>query len=174
MGLLVVRSLRRGLVNGDTIADFQRRLRMIPTEMEKFLRQILEKTEKVYLPQASRIYQMCLAASEPLSLATLAFFGELEEDEDYAFLLPITEVKEECLFARCVQARKRISARCQDLLEFVNAATDLVTDHKVVFLHRTVRDFLLTPDIDSMLREWSGPFRIHDNLSKLLILKLKI
>ena len=147
---------------------------MIPTEMETLLRQILENTEKVYLPQASRIYQMRLAASEPLPLSTLASFGELEKDEDYAFLLPIMEVDERYLFARSVQARKRISARCQDLLEFVTTATDLVTDHKVIFIHRTIRGFLLKPDIDHMLRGWSGHFQIHDNLSKLLVLDLKL
>ena len=171
---LVVRSLRRGLVNGGTISDFQRRLYTIPTEMEAFLRQIQENTEKVYLGQASQIYHMCLAAAESLSLTTLAFFGELEEDEDYAFLLPISEVDKQFLFGKNVQARKRIMARCQGLIEFTGAKAELINEFKVNFIHRTVRDVLLTSDINAILKEWSGPFRVRDRLSNLLLLNLKI
>lgn len=53
---LVVRSLRRGLTNEDTIAELQKRLRISPTNLRQYFRRILDSAEDVYHEQAARLY----------------------------------------------------------------------------------------------------------------------
>ena len=59
---LVVRSLRRGMSNLDTVKELQQRLRELPTELEEYFEHMLNSTDKSYHQQAARIYKICLAA----------------------------------------------------------------------------------------------------------------
>ena len=45
---LVVRSLLRGLTEEDDIAMLQKRLRQLPTDLERFFQQILDSVDDVY------------------------------------------------------------------------------------------------------------------------------
>lgn len=152
---LVVRSLLRGLTNADKISDLQRRLALLPTDLEKYFRFMLDSTEKVYHRQAARILQICLASREPLSLITLAFYDE--QDPEFG-MKPRTKIwRKDDLDKLYEKMRKRVNARCVDLVEVtIGEGTQEVSPFKVEFVHKTVRDFLETKDIQGVLAERQG------------------
>jgi hypothetical protein len=83
---LVVRSLLRGLTNADTISELQRRLRVLPSDLEQFFRHILDTTEEVYQERAAQYFLVENQANGPLSPMTYSFVDE--EDPDFALLCP--------------------------------------------------------------------------------------
>ena len=172
---LVVRSLLQGLNNSDTIADFQRRLRLLPTDLEKYFRHMLDSTEKVYHEQAAKIFQICLAAAESLSLMTLSYFDE--EDPDYAIKMEVQPLDENEIEKKCTQLSKRVKARCKDLIVLETtqgAPLDAIFARKVDFLHRTVRDFLQTKDMQVLLMDRIDTrFDANNYLCKAYLAQLK-
>lgn len=141
---LVVRLLRDGLMNDDSLEDLRMRLNTIPTDLERFFKQILESVEPFYHQKQSRTLQMALAAEEPLHLNTYSFHDLECHHEDYALgnCIKVFE-KEEYTKFHALTA-KRLNRRCKGLLEIRN--------HKVEFLHRTVRDFLHSSEMAEFLR----------------------
>ena len=146
---LVVRSLRRGLVNCDTLDELHARLHAIPTDLEEYFRNMLDSTEKMYHEQAARIYQMCLSASGHVPLTTLSFFDQTDSKFGLTEEMNVW-TDEESLQIRN-KARTRVMARCTDLLE-VSVEFDSIT-----FLHRTVHDFLTTREVREILEDRVGP-----------------
>jgi hypothetical protein len=55
---LVVRSLLRGLGNGDDISDLRRRLKDLPADLGAFYGHMMAQTEPLYRQQASQIFQI--------------------------------------------------------------------------------------------------------------------
>ena len=153
--LLVVRSLLRGLTNADTISDLHRRLALLPSDLEKYFKFMLDSTEKVYHQQAAQMLQTCLASPVPLSLVTLSFYDE--HDTEYG-MKPMVEVwTQEDLDELHQQMRKRVNARCGDLAEVIIEKDSLaMSSFRVEFLHTTVRDFLETKEIQGILAQRQG------------------
>ena len=144
---LVVRSLRRGLGNCDTISELQDRLRVLPTELEEFFQHILNSGEKVYHKQAARIYLICLSAIGPLTTMTVSFFDE--KAPNFALKRDPWSWGPDEIRRRKTNISKRVLARCTDLIE-------VIQNHQVEFLHRTVHDFLHLRDIQDLLVQRAG------------------
>lgn len=68
---LVVRYLRRGLTNEDTILELEQRLRVLPTNLEDCFRRMLDSVESLYHRQAARLYLMRF--DHPGILSTMTF-----------------------------------------------------------------------------------------------------
>ena len=163
---LVVRSLRRGMTNRDTVKELQDRLRELPTELEAFFRHIFESTDHVYQKQAARLYHICLVAQCQVSALDLAWFAD--EDPNFGLKEAVPTLESWQLVDLSKDTVIRVHARRQDLLEFVGA--------NLQFLHRTVKDFLQTGDVSTRLRAQAGSsFNPHRYLclSKLLQIKIK-
>ncbi|MCJ1386458.1 hypothetical protein MMC17_009584 [Xylographa soralifera] len=154
---LVIRSLKDGLRNGDSISDLQRRVGSFPSDLE----------EPFYFQQAKKFFRVAIESDAPLLLTTYSFLDE--EDPEFgqkASIEPFTS--EEAAF-RHEETKRRLNSRCKDLLEvyvengsdrsfvrtnlsYKNCVSGLPSNAfnadfitKVGFLHRTVRDFLETP-----------------------------
>ena len=69
---LVVKSLLNGISNRDTISDLRKRLQSIPTELEPLHRLLINQIQPIYLPWASKAFQIVRACRElsgnPLTL----------------------------------------------------------------------------------------------------------
>lgn len=153
---LVVQSLRRGMTNRDTIPELLEWIRTLPVELEEFFHLILNSAERVYHKQAARLYQMRVCAPATLTVMDVSFFAE--EDPTFALQFPVPSWKEIDVHGRCLETRIRVAARCTDLLEFTD-------DDKVQFLHRTVKDFLETKNMQRVLNERAGEdFNAHVHL----------
>ena len=163
---LVVQSLRRGLTNFDTVSEMQRRLRALPSDLETYFRQMLDSIEDIYHKQAARIYSIRLAAVGYLTVMTVSFF---DEEDLYFGLKAHSQARSKADIQRIREMTpRRILARCTDLLE-------VSTDGKVDFLHRTVKDFLDTRDIQDLLMSRSGTdFDAHQYLCNAYLSQLRL
>jgi hypothetical protein len=145
---LVVRSLIEGLNNCDRISDLQRRLRDFPEDLEKFFFHIFTSLDPIYRKQTARAFQISLQARRPLSLLIYWFLDEDEDDSNFAVGMPINASDEAELSSRQKKTRIRLNGHCKGLLE--------TSQFHVDFLHRTVKDFLMTKDMQNLLTEWAG------------------
>lgn len=168
---LVVRSLLAGLGNGDRVSDLQRRLDLLPLDLENLYEKILNSLDPFYLEHASQIFQHVRAANEPPSLLCLSF---ADEEPEYIFKMEVRPLPKGEEFYRADIMRRRLNSRCKGLLEVDPAvllpidAVDVgdvspvehstsvngclakgisLANLTVQYLHRTVKDFLETPQV---------------------------
>jgi hypothetical protein len=183
---LVVRPLISGLKNCDRLMDLKRRLSEIPPDLDGFFRHIFNSLEPFYKRQAARSFQVALAAGRPLSLLN-HWFIDLEED-DPEFLVKhkkastsekvsgvaVFNWEQRILYQR--QMRRCLNARSRGLLEVTTRSVpsariygELFRDeYEVDFLHRTVRDFLSTEEMQTQLWNWLHAHRPDFNANLLL------
>ena len=139
---LVIASLLTGLRDGDTLADLQDRLMALPSDLEALFKRILDKLETIYFKQASKLFQLVLAALEPPSLIALDLS---DDDVNIALQDEVEEFEPEKLAYDASAMRRRLVSRCKGLLEV--AGTTFGPDSRVHLLHRTVGDFFKDPKI---------------------------
>jgi hypothetical protein len=142
---LVIRSLLEGLRNSDRIPDLQRRLKELPADLEDLYRVMIRSLEPFYEQQASHLFQIVHNARIPLSVLAVSFADE--EDPNFALRARMPLDWDDIGF-RYEETVRRLNSRCKGLLEVrYHQGEDLLTDSKVDFLHRTVKDFLDTPEV---------------------------
>ncbi|OJJ05862.1 hypothetical protein ASPVEDRAFT_45324 [Aspergillus versicolor CBS 583.65] len=157
---LVVRSLLEGLTNADRMADLQRRLKELPMDLEQYFLHILTSLNSFYLQQASQLFRLALEAPRPLEVLTFSYLDE--DDPDFALRSEIKPLSNEEESIRCEDIERRLNSRCKGLLESrrrqacdeystVDGVVEGRTLYEVDFLHRTVRDFLMTPTVHIQL-----------------------
>ena len=177
--ILVVRSLLKGLRNADRVSDLQKRLRDFPETLEKFFSHMIASIEPVYREQTAQAFKYALEAIEPLSLMTYSFLDE--ENLDNAVTAPLEPLTNQEVLSRQDDMRRRLNGRCKGLLEVVsrsrgksNIYVEQYRAPRVVFLHRTVRDFLDTKDMQNMLIEHLEPsLEPKSRICKALLAQLK-
>ena len=140
---LVVRDLSTCLCNGDGIFDLRRKLEAIPSDLHKYFASMMHQLDDFYLEQAYELFQVATSAETPLSLLTYSYIHQGHEDGQLAprkNVLIENEVSD-----RCQNMERRLMSRCKGLLEVYHTPTEhFLFRDRVDFLHRTVRDFLLT------------------------------
>ena len=146
---LVVRSLRDGILNGDSTTILQKRLRAIPTDLEPFFEQILRTVDPVYSEYMARTLLVALDSPFPLKIVHYSFLDE--ENPNYGFQLHYQQFDKATLHKRVTQTHKRLNGRYKGLLEVWKHGEDIEADDAVNFLHRTLRDYLLTPQVRKRL-----------------------
>ncbi|KAL8916423.1 MAG: hypothetical protein Q9208_008524 [Pyrenodesmia sp. 3 TL-2023] len=161
---LVVRSLRRGMTNYDTVSELQTRLRELPVELEEYFQHMLDSTEKVYHQHAARLYLIRLVVDAKLDISDVSMFAE---DIDFALRYDLTSDSQRLLPTSIEATKRRILVRCQDLLEFDR-------DSELQFLHRTVKSFLETRDVRNLLDRRAGPdFNPHHFMCNSMLLRMR-
>ncbi|CAH0002558.1 unnamed protein product [Clonostachys byssicola] len=150
---LVVRSLLRGLSDYNRISDLQRRVEYLPGDLESLYAHMLQMTDPFYHEQASKIFQIYRAAQQqcPSQLTLLSLSWADDEDEDLAEKAPIRPLPHNRIANRCKAMDARLKSVCAGLLESIDIRfSDIAPDAKVLFLHRTVSDWITQPKV------WSG------------------
>jgi hypothetical protein len=152
-----VRSLLEGLTNADRIVDLQRRLRLLPSDLNEYFERILFTVDNFYRKETAQMFQVTLIARDTLSLMSYWYM-----DQEASFLenLKAGPVSNAIIDGRLAQMRKRLNACCKGLLEVHPVDSSGGEEDffyvQVDFLHRTVRDFLRDPDMQNMLGKWVG------------------
>ena len=165
---IVVRSLLRGLTHADDVSDLQRRLREFPTELNSFFQHIFDSIDPFYREQTAQLFLVNLEALTPLSAIALQFIEEERRKPDYIFELDIRPYSNREIEDIYETVKKRLNARCKDLLEVsVELYLHPFCGYRVGFLHRTVRDFLTAPRMRKMLNGWAAKgFDVLSSLCK--------
>lgn len=149
--ILVVRSLREGLQDYDTILDLQQRIDELPPTLESLYAHMLGSMSPRHRHQGSKLLQLALRSSEthgeyPMTVLQLSF----AEEENYSKLVKsqvgskLSAEEEEW---RCEAIEGRMRSRCRGLIEVHDSPVSLDEGkggNVVGFLHRTVVEFLQT------------------------------
>lgn len=146
---LVVQSLKRGFIEGDTIKDLMRRIKALPKKLEDFFLNMLDSVEEVYRVQSAEILQVCQAHLEAhLPLISASFFDE----EDFLFGTHLQAEKRldaEEIQSRYISTERRVRARCRDLVMF---KMDGIADGWYIeFVHRSAKDFVQSEYVQKLL-----------------------
>ncbi|KAI1332381.1 hypothetical protein F5Y16DRAFT_357651 [Xylariaceae sp. FL0255] len=164
---LVVDSLLNGISAEDDFTDLQKRLDQLPPELEPYFRHMLESVESVYWDQAVRIFHTTIDADQSLPLLAYEFLDYEKNDPSFALKLSFNTARDLDMPAIYGRMRKRLNARCKDLLEVVEDPEEqsTVMRLKVNFLHRTVRDFFRDTDVISEIMSQREKVHLNTNLS---------
>jgi len=157
---LSVRSVIRGVENRDNMAELQRRLDELPSDLADLYTHMLKGMSTMYRKQAAQLFRIAVTAMQlqtyfPLTTLQVAFTGE---DATEVLGLPIRPLTKEEELAMSDEIDGRIRSRCCGLLETRRA---LPSERKLLsplhfafpcvdFLHRTVVEFLADPEV------WKG------------------
>ncbi|TVY39372.1 hypothetical protein LSUB1_G003985 [Lachnellula subtilissima] len=171
---LVVKSLLEGLQNSDRISDLQRRLEALPADLEDLYLLMMMNLDKFYQQQASQLFQIVHRARLPLSVLGLSFADE--EDPDFAIRARLEALDDNELSFRYSDTVRRVNSRCKGLLEVrASSGKDRLVDSKIDFLHRTVKDFLDTPNIWNKIASQSDPsFNPDISLMRSYLVQMKV
>lgn len=186
---LVVKSLLEGLGNRDRITDLQRRLHDFPRDLEDFYQFMLQRIPEFYLENASRLFQIARASQEigNLPLTTLALYFA-DDDPNIAIMAPIKHMSDSDVITCCEDMDIRLKACCAGFLEVSTDSDNLHSDHslvtpalkiskrKVLYLHRTARDFLERPDRWAEVLQYTSEtsFNPHVALLRSTVMRLKV
>ena len=172
---LVVRSLLQGLLNGDRVSDLEKRLSRIPKTLEAFFQHMLDSVDEEYAELMPMQLQYALDSTDAQSLIMLWFLDESQEDPESAFKEKMKPLSIEQLIYMEDCMTRRLQARCKGLLEVhEDPQQHRSLRYRVDFLHRTVRDYLLTPEMQKMFKNrLPENFDTHIPFCKALLAQLK-
>ncbi|KAI0434366.1 hypothetical protein F5Y09DRAFT_251143 [Xylaria sp. FL1042] len=150
---LVVESLLQGLKYGDRESDLKRRLDSLPPTLEGMFSHILKSVDPFYKKQTAETLLVASCASSALSLVLYTAIDDIDYDNTrlasiWMNISPhgIEEIKDRML--------RRLDGRSKGLLEVRHnrfGPDGAFYAYNVEFLHRTVRDFLLTKEMSLYL-----------------------
>jgi len=153
--MLVARSLLSGLNNSDQISDLQKRLRLLPSEIEDLYKYMLAQIELVYFEEGSRIFQLMATAytHEGSGKRNLCAIGvSFAEDPDPSLVFKCRDelLSEVEVQSRVLRVDRRLRLCCAGILELSSSDTKEMLQERgnmrVEYIHRTARDFLDTPE----------------------------
>ncbi|PMD63790.1 uncharacterized protein K444DRAFT_626482 [Hyaloscypha bicolor E] len=142
---LVVQSLMEGIGNFDRGEDLERRLQELPDDLEDLYWHMLGRVKPSwYLEEGFRLLLLVKAAHHRLTLRQLCFAET--PDLKFAILSEPLKFSQKKQKDMCISMRGRTKSRCLGLLEVSNTAETSPTKQTVQFLHKSVKDFLETPN----------------------------
>ena len=161
---LVVRSLREGLEEGDSITILHKRLEEFPSDLEDYFRLIMSRVSKTYRKQTSQALKMASMLikddsphqiyDSPTFLSFWLLSQGTLDGPDFAFDFEMQEVGQDEVEAMALDTKRFLNACCKDFLYLSNANLEMRDDgvaEQVDFLHRTVYDFLQNDDVSALL-----------------------
>ena len=157
---LVVKSIERGLTEGDMVSMLRQRVREFPADLEDFFRVMLSRIDRVYRSHTNQALKLaCLYVNSP-NVATFVDFWLIRQHPGglatprFPYEYHIETVSSSKWYDMILETRTMLSAACKDLLmlPYVESREDAATI-QVQFLHRTVYDFLQTKDISRSINQ---------------------
>ncbi|TRX91134.1 hypothetical protein FHL15_007922 [Xylaria flabelliformis] len=143
---LVVRELFDGLTFNDTIGIMRQRLESFPATLEEFFQHMLDSIDKVYRSQTIQLFQLSASAREPLPMLYYSALGDIEQNPGLSSE-PQDLLDEPELSRRRDAMRRKLDACSKGLLEIVESRSRIT---KIDFLHRSVRDFVMSGAITAL------------------------
>lgn len=149
---LVVRSLHEGLTNGDSVSTLQRRIRTLPADLEQYFKHILDSVDPLYRQAMIRTFHVATSSPKPLPLIMYHFLSKEFENDGFSLQAPVHQLSHKEIDFHHERTRRQLNGRCKGLLEVhKNDSERTYLGYQVDFLHRTVRDFLRTKEMDEYL-----------------------
>ena len=174
---LTVHSLISGLSNRDGITDLQRRLLLIPPDLEDLYALMLKRIDPFYITKASEMFQLVRAQRDPerrltavnlMSQQPFTIFALAMADHEQPHNILCSTAKSwsaDEILAACSEMEDRLKVRCAGLLEVQRleefgrseVIKPLSWRSKVQYIHRTARDYMEKPEVwDAMVKHTRG------------------
>lgn len=187
---LVVQSLIEGVENGDTVEDLRTRLEALPRDLEDLFDHMIDNVPDSYKEQSSQIFQLMdqyqhhsiIGRFTAIDLAFALNWNEASVLQAPIAVLPLAEKD---MIEKDVD--RRLKSRCAGLLELrtrivksIKLKDSTILDEKkgkdVVYLHRTVADYLSRPEIWEKILSWTAgaKFNAHRLLLQSFVMGFKI
>lgn len=141
----VTKTLREALSRGDSVEDLRRHLSGLPGDLEQLFKAMLESLDRVSHQKMAGILLAASHALEPLHVDLYWMLERDFESRNYARYCQIQARTPEQLSIQREEITRSVSEKTRGLLKFVN--------RRFEFLHRTVKDFVLTRDMGDYLKE---------------------
>lgn len=158
---VVVRALREGLTEGDSLKELRSLLKQLPTDLSELYSSIWLRIKPEYRTHSSRLFQIHHCSTTVLDAVTLHLADMDDEETMGQDIVALTGRAREHITKTLV---RRLNSRTRGLLE-------VSKDGQVDYLHRSVRDWVLAKwdDICSESREEFDP---HLALLKALTIEM--
>jgi hypothetical protein len=161
--VLVVRSIREGLANGDRMSNLQRRLNEVPHDLEYCFQQILDRIEPRYRQELFFNLDLMAACSEypyglhspkwsestVLTVLDVYYITVSGATEPRAQLFPEepSRIKSKQINQMTEEVQRRLQSRTNGLLEISSPAIMSQAENaQICYMHRTVADFFHRPN----------------------------
>ena len=171
---LVCIELIKGLTNGDSLDMLKARLRSLPTDLEEYFTAMINRMDKLYHRQCAQILLVMDSAKGPLEI--LSFYLLETSNIELVLNIPVQERHVNVLEMQRERLATTLRARGTDLIEVIRNQK-LRNDQygwEVAFIHRTVKDFLATPEAIKVLKERLGiPFDVNKYLAYDILFQIK-
>ncbi|KGQ07021.1 hypothetical protein BBAD15_g7654 [Beauveria bassiana D1-5] len=172
---LVVRSLVYELPKYNSIADLQRQVDGLPGELDDLFAHMVASKDHTRASQILQVFQLARKQSpEKITLLQLSFADE--EDELLAEEAPMQKITIDEVASRCQDMDSKLHSICAGLLESHDAKySSMAPNRKVLFLHRTVSDWIAQPSVWAALISQTAATKFSPSLAllKSSILQLK-
>ncbi|KNG89839.1 hypothetical protein ANOM_001741, partial [Aspergillus nomiae NRRL 13137] len=140
--VLVVRSFDEWLTTGDTLFFLQKKLRMIPVDLELLFKSMLESVDPIYTSYVSHIFNVASSAPEPLPVLLYVSLEREIQDENMVPPQRNEPPTYRSLLLQVEQLRRQLKSMCKGLLEVhCRRNEEGLLRYRVDFLHRTAREF---------------------------------
>jgi hypothetical protein len=150
---LVTQSPKRGLSDHDDTIELERRLAQTPSDLIEFFHSIFRNIDDSYKDYTMRALQIA-AIALPMPLGAFQYIPQEVEDHAYAIRQKVhfDSTQSTHLNLLALTAEVKINKWCRDLLEVrhdkkKSAKGTVFFLGEVQFLHRTVKEFLLTTEM---------------------------
>ena len=164
---LVTQSLKRGLSEHDDTVELERRLAQTPSDLIKFFHSIFRNIDDNYKDYTMRALQIA-AIALPMPLSAFQYVSQDVEAHNHAVRQEVQYYSDEPTVTQIdllgimpptvtvSDVEIKVNKWCRDLLEVHHDKQELTNQHftvrfpvpvQVQFLHRTVKEFLLTTEM---------------------------
>ncbi|OCL04896.1 hypothetical protein AOQ84DRAFT_299951 [Glonium stellatum] len=125
---LVVRSLLRGIANGDRVIDLMRRLEDLPEDLEMLFRKILDSVDPAYKLHSAQLFQIHRTASEFDNGISLLHFSYADDDDRALWDDEERPLGRDEFIYRVKSMDRRLDSRTKGLLETTTSFIDEIED----------------------------------------------
>jgi len=138
-------------------------LATIPNELEEYFKKMLNDIDERFRQQTAHAFLITLNGAEKLPLMCYWFIQE--DNRDMVSNSRQQSLPKETATMRLTDMAQQLNARSKGLLKANNMQQESflqleeyqwLFEFRVDFLHRTVADFLRTPDMQALLTKWSA------------------
>ena len=144
---LVVNELLKGLGQRNKLEDLRDKLDTMPESLEDYFQRIFDRIDKAHQVESAKVFLLTAHAVRPLPVECYRFLEQEHRRPGYALGAAVQPLNPAQLRQLYEDVRNRINFLCKDLLEVNEIRVDGTVGYQVDFLHRTVRDFLMTKDM---------------------------
>ena len=148
---LVVKELLKGLGQRNKLEDLQKKLDTVPDDLEDYFRQIFDRVDKAHRTESAKVFLITTYSVQPLSVVCYRYLEEEHRKPGYALQATVQKSTRDQLTQIAFDVRDRLNFLCKDLIEINEVIKDNEIDYHVDFLHRTVKDFLMTTEMHQLL-----------------------